>query len=262
MRVYKKYLKKRERAIIVILGKPRLVYTMGTFHKLRVEIKKLNAFFDLIKFCCKDFKREKSFRPFKLLFRQAGKVREVQVEEEMLEKYFAIDFLKEYRNNLRVLRLKRQKKVFSVSNEKMAENLKKKCQEAAEFLSLIESEQVNTYFVNRRYRIERLIGQKTLKASQIHLLRKRLKKYNFNERMLDLKRTTQTSERKDSLLKLLGKWHDCQVFIKHLELASKSEGINPAERNQLEEVKARISDDFDNLFNKINESIHEPHLFT
>ena len=93
MKAPTKYLKKREDAINFLLEKPTRAYTIDTFHKLRVEINKLNAFFELINFYSKDFKRKKTFKPFKLIFRQAGKVRELQVEEAILRKYFLNNFI-------------------------------------------------------------------------------------------------------------------------------------------------------------------------
>jgi len=53
------YFKNREDAISFLLQKSARAYTPVTFHKLRVEIKKVNAFFELINFCSKDFKRKK-----------------------------------------------------------------------------------------------------------------------------------------------------------------------------------------------------------
>ena len=42
-----------------LLKKSTRAYTPTTLHKLRVEIKKLNSFFELIHFCSKDFKWKK-----------------------------------------------------------------------------------------------------------------------------------------------------------------------------------------------------------
>lgn len=261
MSALKKYLKKREKSITVLLGKPRLAYTEVTFHKLRVEIKKLNAFFDLIKFCSKDFKRKKTFKPFKLLFRQAGKVREVQIEEEMLEKYFAVNILIEYRNNLRMLRLKRQIKYFSVANEKLAARLRKKCREVGKFLSRIDDRQINNYLGDRRHVIETLIGRKTLKASQIHKLRKHLKRLNYIQKLPGLDKTNETLVVKPGLLKLLGEWHDSQVFKRHLKLAVDTVGVNPEEKGQLKDVQAKVSSERKLLYNKINEAITRSAFF-
>jgi CHAD domain-containing protein len=261
MNAFKKYLKKRKKAIDFLLGKPRWSYASVTFHKLRVEIKKLNAFFDLIKFCSKDFKREKMFKPFRLLFRQAGKVRELQVEEEMLKKYFENNFIEEYRKNLKTLRLSEQAKYFSVANEKFFASLKKRFDEVKQDLTKIDDEKVNRYIEDRRHRIEMLISQKTLKSAEIHTLRKRLKRFNYNRRLLDLKKTNGPSAKKDVLLRLLGKWHDCQVIIRHIQSAEKAVGINQEELSQLEEIEARVSSGRVILLNEINETIPESEFF-
>lgn len=50
MKTLTKYIKKRETVIDFLLRKPSNKYTPNTFHKLRVEIKKLNSIFDLINF--------------------------------------------------------------------------------------------------------------------------------------------------------------------------------------------------------------------
>ena len=63
MKLKAKYLKKRRDTINSLLEKPKRLYTPTAFHKLRVELKKLNAFFDLIKFCSKDFKQKKHLSP-------------------------------------------------------------------------------------------------------------------------------------------------------------------------------------------------------
>ena len=64
-------------------------YDAGSFHDPRVEIKKLRALFELIDFCVKGFARKKSLKPLLGIFRQAGKVREIHVEDELIRKHFA-----------------------------------------------------------------------------------------------------------------------------------------------------------------------------
>ena len=53
------YLLAREDAIFKLLKTPREFYTETTFHKLRVEIKKLAAFFDLLEYCSPNFNQKK-----------------------------------------------------------------------------------------------------------------------------------------------------------------------------------------------------------
>src|SRR5688572_32167235 len=118
MKALTNYLHKREAAIHAILKKPRRKYSSKTFHKLRVELKKLNAILKLISFCAQDLNREKTFKPFKKVFRKAGKVREIQVEEKMLKKYLPKNSLKRYRKRLKKRRSKAQKIYFKLVNKK------------------------------------------------------------------------------------------------------------------------------------------------
>lgn len=138
MKLNPKYLKNRRDAINSLLEKSTRLYTPATFHKLRVELKKLDAFFDLIKFCSKDFKHKKTLKPFKLIFNHAGMVRELQVEEAMLKKYFLNNLLTEYSYSLKKLRLQEQKNYFSIANKKLVSELKKKFREIVPFATQID----------------------------------------------------------------------------------------------------------------------------
>ncbi|MBN2088556.1 CHAD domain-containing protein [candidate division KSB1 bacterium] len=52
-------------------------------HNLRVTIKRLRAFFYLIKSINPDFKIKKHFRPVRKLFKNAGKIRDIQVQIDL-----------------------------------------------------------------------------------------------------------------------------------------------------------------------------------
>ncbi len=52
-------------------------------HNLRVTIKRLRAFFYLIKAINLDFKLEKNFKPARKLFKNAGKIRDIQVQIDL-----------------------------------------------------------------------------------------------------------------------------------------------------------------------------------
>ena len=261
MKVLTKYFKKRKNAINFLLEKPKRAYTPDTFHKLRVEIKKLNSFFDLINFCSKEFKRKKTFKPFKLIFRQAGKVRELQVEEAMLKKYFLNNLLKNYRDGLKKLRLKEQEDFFSIANKKFAACLKKTYHEIVPFFTQTDKKKVNSYMEKKQKKIEKLLSQNNLQTPQVHALRKRLKKFHYNRKSLNLEKQNMPLTRKDVLPELLGKWHDLQVIIRHLKKAMDTCGINPTEVSQLEIVKAKFSSDSELLFGKINIALPTSGIF-
>lgn len=87
MKALKTYLKSRKKASLFQLEKPRIKYSLETFHQLPIEIKKLNALFDLISSSSKKFRCKKMIKAFKTIFRQARKVRDLQIEEASLKKY-------------------------------------------------------------------------------------------------------------------------------------------------------------------------------
>jgi hypothetical protein len=72
----------------------------------------LNSIFDLIHFCSNNFKQKTTYKPFKSIFRQAGKVRELQIEAAMLKKYFQNNVIKDYGKSLKRLRLKGEEDFF------------------------------------------------------------------------------------------------------------------------------------------------------
>ena len=250
-----KYFKNREDAINFILKKSTRAYTPITFHKLRVEIKKLNAFFELIHFCSKDFKRKKIFKPLKLIFRQAGKVRELQVEEVMLRKYFPNNLLKDYKDSLQKLRLKEQEDFFLIANKRFVARITKTHREILPFLTKTDKKKVNSYMEKKKKKIENLLSQNTLQRPQLHSLRKQLKKFHYSRESLNLKRENKPLPKKDVLPDLLGKWHDLQIIIRHLKKAMDTYRRNPKEVDQLEKIKAKFSSDSELLFNKINVAI-------
>lgn len=256
MKALTEYFKKRKKAINFLLAKPKRLYSPATFHKLRVELKKLDAFFDLIKFCSKDFKQKQTFKPFKLIFNHAGKVRELQVEELILKKYFLNNLLTAYRNSLKKLRLQEQKDYFSIANRKLTSELNKSYDKIVPFLAQMDKKKVKSYMKKKKNKIEKLLSQGTLQTPQVHALRKRLKKFNYIRKSLNLDKQEKSLRSKDVLPELMGKWHDCQVVIKHLKKSMDTIGINPKEVTQSEIIKTKLSSDSKALFSKINAAIH------
>lgn len=254
MNKLKKYLKSREESILFILKKPRRLYTAGTFHKLRVDIKKLNALNDIIKYCSPGFKRKKIFSLFKQIFRQAGKVRDIQIEEAMLKKYFKANLLKEYRSGLRQLRLKEQDTYFEIINKKTLKNVNKSSRAIQSFIGDVNKKKAHKYLDNKRVEIAGLLNQNHLAKAQAHELRKRLKIVNYNQKIISFKKND-TMQQLESLTELLGKWNDGQVTIRNLKKAIKDSSINTHEINQLKEIKTLITSDNEKLFSQIKQTV-------
>jgi CHAD domain-containing protein len=255
MKALRKYLKKRENAINLILEKRQQCYTAETFHKLRVEIKKLDALFHLINYCSKEFKANKTFKPFKLIFRQAGKVRELQIEQSILKKHFSFNLVNDYRNHLKKLCIKEQNCFFTIINDPFVKGLKKKYRIITPLLTKLNSKKTTNYMLTKKAAIEKMLHQNTLKTKQVHSLRKELKEYQYNQKSLILERQDKPIPTKVVFPELLGKWHDYQVIIKNLKKAVDSGEINSTESSQLENIKATLIFKRQIVFNKINAAL-------
>lgn len=261
MKAIVKYLNNRQRAIQVLLNKPRSKYSSGTFHKLRVEIKKLNALLDVVNDSSKSFKRKKIFKPFKQLFRQAGKVRELQVEEAMLKKYVAPHSLNDYITGLRTLLLAEKEIFFSIANKKMSARLKNKHHEIAPYLKALKRKDITSYLEKKITRIKKLINQGALQTEQVHELRKRLKILCYNRKSLCENKQNKLPSKKDALPALLGKWHDLQVILGHLQKITDTGSINAKELIQIEKIKTKISAESGILISRINKAIVKSEFF-
>lgn len=247
------YFKKRKEAITNLLEKPRHLYTRGTFHQLRIEIKKYKALINLTHFCSKDFKQHKNFKPFKRLFRQAGKIRDLQLEEAMLKKLDSDHLLCQYYNNLKKKRLKEQGKFFLMVHKKFKTILKKKYSAIASFLVTIHPKKTTRYIRKKRKNLKKLLIQGELQPQQFHGLRKQLNSLKYNLKCLSVKHKNNFLFRNSNLPALIGQWHDAQVMIKRLEKAIHTGGINPEELSQLEKIKTKIVSDEELLFHKIKD---------
>ena len=246
------YLKNREDAIRFLLRKPRSKYTPETFHKLRLEIKKLNAFFDLILYCSKDFKRNKTFKPYKLIFRQAGKVRELQLEEAMLKKYLRYNSLHEYCNNLKIMRQKEADNFFLMIDNNFLEQLEKTQEMLLPFLYEINHKKTNRYLEKKQKKIKKRIEKGISEKKELHQLRIRLKILNHNKTIYKKESAQKSDQKKENLTLLLGNWHDFQSINKHLEKTLKNSQLSLEELNHLKAIKIKIATESQQLFDKIN----------
>ncbi len=249
-------------AIENILEKPRSKFTPGTFHKLRVEIKKLNALFDLLSDCSEKFNRVKIFKPFKKIFRQAGKVRELQLEETILKKFKLISVLSDYIISVRKQRLREQGIFFSMVDQKMKDRIKSGYKLISPFLSDINKLNTENYLNDKTNNIKKIINRPDLQTEQLHELRKLLKKVSYIRKGVSAEKLINPESEINKLSGLLGKWHDFQVMIRHLDKAIEYGEINDMEIKFLKNLKLNLSTDISNLSEKIKTEIPRSEFYT
>jgi CHAD domain-containing protein len=255
MKALRTYFKIRKSAVNLILEKSPKSYTPETFHTLRVEIKKMNALFDLLNYCSKKFKHKKIYKPFRLIFKQAGKIRELQIEEYLLAEQPNSHLLQAYRNRLQKLETKELLRFFSIVNKSFVRKLKKKYRKIIPMLAKTSKKKMNRYMDEKRRAIKKLMCKTNFKKTQMHTFRKRLKTYQYNEKILNCGSQNQSLPDKNILSDLLGKWHDYEVIINHLKKGINSNKTIPSETKQLQITKAILTSKRELLFNKINATL-------
>jgi CHAD domain-containing protein len=142
-------------------------------------------------------------------------------------------------------------------NEKILTQLNTKYHKIVPFLKEVNHSKAKRYLEKKKKSIQNLLGKSALETQQIHELRKRLKIWDYTLKILGREEANPSSRNINILQDLLGKWHDYQVMIGHLEKAMEDGGINPAEVKQLDKVKGRLASDSEMLLGKINASISE-----
>ena len=248
-----KYLEDRQDSIHALLGQPRK--TSVFFHALRVEIKKLHAVFDLIACCSKDFDKKKYFQPFKKIFQQAGKVRELQVEEAFVKHYLPQNKIAGYRKKTREIQAAEQAAFLSMIPEAMVSFLDKTFLEIKPFTIDMDDEKAAAYMRKKRKRIKKDLLQKTIKTAVLHQLRKRLKIYYYNQIALNAERPPEDSSQNNILPHLLGKWHDYEVTANHLKELINSGDLKPIESKQFEDLCTQILSGSNRVLLKIKKNI-------
>lgn len=257
MKALTKSLAKRENTIALLLATPKSAYTPETFHKLRVELKKMNALFDIIEYCLPAFKREKNFKPFKEIFEQAGKVRELQITEKLLHTTFRRKTFS-YSNQLL---LKKQKSAiaafFKIITPVFIAKLHKIFQSIDRFGEKTKKADVQSYLQKKRKKLKNILLQSKIQEEEVHEVRKRLKTYNYNRRIVEKKSTKTGVQSTDHLSDLVGKWHDLRITLDYINGTRKENRMQPAESKQLVAVTKKLDDESNLLFKDILKAI--PH---
>lgn len=255
MKALKTYFNTRESATNLILEKSPKSFTPETFHSLRVEIKRTNALFDLLKYCSKKFKHKKTYASFKLIFKQAGKIRELQIEQSLLAEQPNFHLLQAYSNYLKKLETKELKHFFAIANKNFLVKFRKKYRKIIPLLTQASKKKVNRYMDRKRREIKKLMCKTKFKKTQMHTFRKRIKTYQYNEKILSCESQNLSLQNKKNVSDLLGEWHDYEVVINHLKKAIKSNEIIPSETKQLQVTKALLTSKRELLFDKINATL-------
>jgi CHAD domain-containing protein len=236
-------------SIMILLRKPVAQFGPKDFHSLRVDIKRIKALLFLVDASTKDFKKKKYYKPFRQLFRQAGKVRELQLQEAMLKKYGQAPALTTYFNQLDLELQHEQQKFFALPGKQMVKALNAKAKKVEALLGDVKIQAVKDYLQDKRENIRNLLATEKLKEKDVHLLRKRIKELYYLQRIF--KPDSNRLDIADDFQELLGKWHDCQVIRQDLIADAQNHKRPPEEIKAIMALHKKISGQASRLLEKI-----------
>jgi CHAD domain-containing protein len=213
---YLKYFKKIEKNIVCSLKISSEKFVKEDYHKLRVEIKKLNALLISLEFCLKSFKKNKYFKPLKNLFKQAGKIRNYQLEESTLKRNDA-EHIAQYLSHLEQTIEQEKIKFASLYDKMNVEKIKKRLKKIEPFIKKISIKDLHQFVESERNKIRHFFRREPLLAANLHSMRKLLKIDFYTRKITDRPIAENLVEEENSFLELLGKWHDCRTINDLLE---------------------------------------------
>jgi len=236
-------------------------YRIENVHQLRVNTKRIDAIYQLIESAtATNFNAESHLKPIKDIFKIAGKLREGQVNLELLKTYnvnpdaylaYSLDIEKLQVKTIRELR-KTVKKFDKISFDHTIDMVKAYCKQTEQNELM---DKMYEYIQMKARSIQKLL-QKKQKPKNVHRIRKRLKAIDpilsllcntnyekFNNNSIE--------SLKESAL-YIGEWHDRIILLKSINILV--ENLNGRNRN-LKKVFAELSrlieKDIDKLVEKM-----------
>jgi len=248
------YWKKRRTSLKFLIRTSKRKFSQRRFHVLRVELKKLKALLLLVGYYEKDLDQLKFYKPFKSLFRQAGRVRELQIERGILKAY-GNDPLPELRKSLDRTIKKERGIFFQKRKLKLNKLMEKRLKSLNIFVKKLEKADFKPYLNTLLDEIKLILVEGKLEESTGHQLRKKLKTLKYNLESLQNPNFLQVMEGHEDLVNLLGTWHDLlRVNELLLEDLSSSE-FSPEELIHIQQVRQRIAEEIEEISEKINRKI-------
>ena len=205
----KKYLSKKEKKWLIQLhvysesGDPEAI------HQLRLNVKKVKAFVQMMK-ACSDKRIVRDLGPLKKMFRQAGKIRDAGNNIRLLSEFQGVSA--EYRQQQ-----ERLGKEAAIVFRERAEGYRKKGKKAVRRLQAdlhaVRSQCIKDWYASRLIKIGVLL---TASGDLLHEARKRIKELLYVQGLLPKALAGEIGLDKEYLDKLqdaIGNWHDMSVIV-------------------------------------------------
>lgn len=244
------YLKEREQSIKAFLTGKKETSEAEELHHLRLEIKKTRATVSLLSAVNKGSKIKERLGPYRALFKQAGKIRELQLHESYLKKHKILPEVPAYKKLIQAETNSELRRLMALKKDKSLLRLAKTTLVNGKEQLVLNEEKLRDHLMIEQEHILHLLKKDKLKISETHDLRKRIKSYHFLSTLLPPRK--KLLKGLDRFQELLGKWHDYEVFGEELKKAEKLKQLPVKERRRISRLKPKVIGKRNALFQKID----------
>ncbi len=219
MKKLKKYFEQQHDLALKNLELAQAIFSEKPLHELRVSIKRIKALFDfLAELLPKETEISHYFKPFKEIFRVAGKLRDAQVQERLLlkcAKDWNLPAPLAYETHLKKIqniafhkfkKTAQHVKLGDIKSEKRT--LKKILDAISEETLPIDTESLLRY----RFANVRLLVQEPTEEDSLHEARKMIKSIYYVLHLVFAPTTPQQYQDLKHLEEVIGDWHDLAIL--------------------------------------------------
>ncbi|GMQ27002.1 hypothetical protein Aoki45_36850 [Algoriphagus sp. oki45] len=243
------YFYKRQTSLSFMFRYSRRKFSQAAFHRFRVEIKKLKALIALLEEESADFSKKKVYPPIRKLYSQAGRVRELQIEKELIHSQTESGKLPGFFLRLQGEIQKEREAFFTIRTWKSRKKAEASLQKIAKAIgNLNEINQVEILQKNKS-KIENLV-KKGIQPNNAHELRIQLKLMKNIREIVGLP-TLPPNGPEEQLMKLLGDWHDLEVLVQRMNHSPWGKELPAAEKKHLSKIIQILDFQKSNLLTEI-----------
>ena len=244
-----KVFKQQTRHLLSVLKKKERSLSENDFHSIRVAIKKIQALFGLVEKSDPSFHQKKNFAPFKLVFEQAGQIRDKEVMQAILHDHPYNASIEKFEFDLYRQINREKKQFFKLIKSSLLKNINHNRTIVSDFIDHIHNKTATKYLKKKTNAIHDVLLNGQVDASNLHEVRKRIKDIYYIQKMIESK--NRQVARTDQIQDLLGQWHDGRVLLQELDKYLESNHMTAKENAAYQSLKKRMTKENENQFNAI-----------
>lgn len=245
-----KYFKSRKKALTFLLRYSKRKFSKKAFHRFRVEVKRLNAILQILHWANPKFDPKSAHKPIRKLFKKAGPIREMQLEKDLLAEHNLLDKVPDLKSKLDKEIQKRRNEFFKSRNLSRSKKIKKRFKRIQKEIKNRNPLEFSLYIEDLWEEILLMIAF-GIDPVNAHLLRKKLKTYQYSLEILGRNNFPIHIPKIEELSSLLGAWHDRDVFLIRVEAQDLIAKVSPVEQEIFTDFVENIRQESSELFQSI-----------